>query len=330
MSSSVKQGRFEQLHHKEWQQLEDAIDAKTLVSIEDLGHRYRRVCHHLAQAKSRSYTPPLVDRLNRLVMALHHTLYRYNSRLQYQWWRFLVQEFPQALYDNRRFIALSAALFLLPGLGMFLATLLDESMIYTLMDPTEVLSFEAMYKISNGSIGRMRGSDTDIAMFGYYIKNNIGISFQAFASGILFGVGTLFVMIFNGVYIGGVAGHLTRLGYDDTFYPFVVGHGSFELTAIVFSGAAGLKIGFALLVPGNHRRLTALRLAAKDAIKIIYGTTLMLLIAAFIEAFWSSNSNIPPAIKYAVGFSLWLFVALWCTLAAKRSAARRLTGKGQP
>ena len=88
----------------------------------------------------------------------------------------------------------------------------------------------------------------------------------------LAGIGTLLVLSFNGMFIGSVAGHLTRLDYVDTFYPFVIGHGSFELTAIVFSGAAGLRLGYALM-----RRISALMFARMQAARMqitdIYGPT---------------------------------------------------------
>ena len=73
----------------------------------------------------------------------------------------------------------------------------------------------------------------------------------------LFGVGTIFYLLFNGVFLGAVAGHLTGLGYIETFWGFVSGHSSFELTAIMLSGAAGLRIGMALIAPGNRTRRRA-------------------------------------------------------------------------
>ena len=126
------------------------------------------------------------------------------------------------------------------------------------------------------------------------------------------GIGTLLVLLFNGMFIGGIAGHLTRLDYVDTFYPFVIGHGSFELTAIVFSGAAGLRLGFAILHPGQFSRLDALRLAGRDVIPMLYGIVIMLIVAAFLEAFWSSSSTLPIAVKYSVGAALWALVLGYC------------------
>ncbi|WP_281647001.1 stage II sporulation protein M [Parendozoicomonas sp. Alg238-R29] len=329
----MKQQTFEKNHCATWELLETEFGESTPKSKNEdkpqfdksrFAPLYRETCHHLAQAKHRSYSPHLVDRLNRLVLVMHNTLYSNNSRFRYQGLRFLIQDFPQALYDNRRYIGISAALFLLPGLFMFIACLTNDSMIYTMMEPVQVRQFEAMYDPANSALGRERQSDTDLAMFGYYIQNNIGISFRTFASGIAFGLGSIFFMVFNGLNIGAVFGHITRIGFEETFYPFVVGHGSFELTAIVFSGAAGLKMGFTLLAPGSYRRLTALRLAANDAIRIIYGSTLMLLIAAFLEAFWSSSSTLPVAVKYGVGALLWVLVLGWCTLAARKVGRRRL------
>ncbi len=114
------------------------------------------------------------------------------------------------------------------------------------------------------------------------------------------------------MFIGGIAGHLTRLDYVDTFFPFVIGHGSFELTAIVFSGAAGLRLGFAILHPGQLSRLDALRLAGRDVIPMLYGIVIMLIVAAFLEAFWSSSASLPIAVKYSVGGLLWALVLGYC------------------
>jgi uncharacterized membrane protein SpoIIM required for sporulation len=127
------------------------------------------------------------------------------------------------------------------------------------------------------------------------------------------GVGSLFFLGFNGAYIGAIAGYLTERGLSATFYSFVATHGAFELTAIVLSGAAGLRIGHALIAPGPRTRLQALTLASREAIVIVYGVTGMLLIAAAVEAFWSSATWIPHGVKYAAAAVCWIVVIgyLW-------------------
>jgi len=135
----------------------------------------------------------------------------------------------------------------------------------------------------------------------------------------LFGIGTLFFMLFNGVYIGTVAGHLTHLGFNDTFWGFVAGHSAFELTAIVISGAAGLKLAMALIAPGRKTRILALIDNGKIGIKIMYGAATLFIMAAFIEAFWSSMT-LDVGIKYAVAAGLWTLLIAYLCLVGRGSS----------
>ncbi|MNL26723.1 hypothetical protein D3C87_1482690 [compost metagenome] len=147
--------------------------------------------------------------------------------------------------------------------------------------------------------------------------HNIGIAFQTFASGLLFGLGSAFFLFFNGLMIGAVAGHLTHIGFGQTFWSFVIGHGAFELTAIALAGAAGLQLGWALIAPGRLPRAEALRLAARKSVLLICGVMLFLLIAAFIEAYWSSTTAPTPMTKYLVGAVLWMLVAGYLLFAGR-------------
>ncbi|MGH1540194.1 MAG: stage II sporulation protein M [Arenicella sp.] len=307
----MKQTEFIVQNQEFWEQLQRNIKSPDKMSAPDMAafpNDYRKLCQQLSLAKNRSYSNGLIARLNAMVLTGHALLYKPVKQGRYQWFRFLYYGFPNAIRRNQSYVWIATAAFCLPLLLMGLACYFSDTVVYSLMSVRDVANFESMYDPANRVFGRERESTDNILMFGHYIKNNISISFQCFASGILLCVGSLFFLVFNGLYIGAVAGHLTNVGFTDTFYPFVVGHGSFELTAIVFSGAAGLKLGHALLVPGHLSRIDALKLAAKDAVKIIYGTTLMLIIAAFLEAFWSSQASLPVSTKYLVGGVLWALV----------------------
>ncbi|MGH1485562.1 MAG: stage II sporulation protein M [Cellvibrionaceae bacterium] len=284
---------------------------------------YRSLCQHLAICKSRRYTPFLTDQLNILVKQGYDILYANKFHRTGQLLNFIYSGFPAVLQANLRFVGLAAALFLVPGILMWLASFFNEDMLYSLMDPANVRSLEHMYDPVNNKLGRERQADSDLMMFGFYIQNNIGISFRCFASGIFFGLGSIFFLVFNGLAIGGSAGHIANIGFSETFYPFVIGHGALELTAIVFSGAAGLKIGYALIAPGSYTRITALQIAAKEAIKIIYGSTIMLFIAAFIEAYWSSSSTLSITTKLSVGTVLWILVMYYCFVNRTRHIVRQ-------
>lgn len=319
----MKQQDFEQRYGDSWQRLEQWLrtgSADAGEAAPDLPVAYRNLCQQLAVAKERQYTNQLIDRLNQLVMAAHHRVYRQQTLRRNTWARYLLAGFPQAVRAQIKYVWLATALFLLPALVMGIGSYHNDALIYAVMSPEQVLQFESMYDPGNQVMGRERGSDSDLQMFGFYIKNNIGIAFRTFAAGILFGLGSIFFLVFNGIYLGAVFGHVTRVGFTATFYPFVIGHGAFELTAIVLAGAAGLRLGQSLVDPGGHRRPVALRLASIEAMKIIYGTFLMLVIAAFLEAFWSSSTELGVGLRLAVGAGFWLLVLAYFTLAGRGSA----------
>jgi uncharacterized membrane protein SpoIIM required for sporulation len=282
---------------------------------------YREVCHHLALARDREYPSFLVTRLNDLVQRAHQAIYQPKTRIWSQIGRFVSAEFPSLVRANARLFAISAAAFFLPVFVLGVLVYLQPELVYSVFDPQQVAEFERMYNPAGKAIGRVRGADSDILMFGYYISHNIGISFQVFAGGVLFGVGSLFYLVINGAFIGATSGYLTQIGYGETFWSFVCGHGAFELTAIAISGMAGLKIGFAILAPGRLTRRQALVEAAKVAVKIVYGVAGMLLIAAFIEAFWSSLRWPAPEVKYSVAAMLWGAVIYYFVLQGRAAQA---------
>jgi uncharacterized membrane protein SpoIIM required for sporulation len=194
---------------------------------------------------------------------------------------------------------------------MGLATYLQPDLILSLVSPETAAQYENMYNPKAESIGRIRDAGSDWAMFGFYIENNVGIAFQCYVTGVVLGLGSLFFLVSNGLIIGAVAGFVASRGFGGTFFPFVATHSAFELTAIVLSGAAGLRIGRAVLLPGRLPRLEALQSAARDTSFIMFGAAVMLLIAAVLEAFWSSAAWVAPAAKYSCAAICWILVILF-------------------
>ena len=308
----MKQHDFEAQHADLWQQIDTALEKPGRDDhSEQLAQHYLALCQQLAIAKERMYDSALVEQLNNRVLRLYREVYKYRSDTRLNFYAFFRRDFPLSIYRHRYFILVAFLVLVLPGLAAGLWTYFDEEAIYSVLEGSQVRHMERIYDPDSEVLGRERESDTDVFMFGFYIQNNISVAFRCFASGLLLGVGTLFVLFFNGMFMGSIAGHLTRLDYVDTFYPFVVGHGSFELTAIVFSGAAGLRLGYSLLNPGPWRRLESLRRAGRKVVPMLYGIVLMLIIAAFIEAFWSSSSSLSIGVKYGVGGLLWAIVLLY-------------------
>lgn len=324
--SSSRQEQFTQRHEPLWLHFEQVLDFRALSRRKrkkeetpedlDLPTAYRQICQHYALANSRMYSPMLVERLNRMVVRGHQALYGSRSQFLKSIITFFAAEFPALVRKEWRVMAIASALFYLPFFGMILLIQSMPELVYSVLDAENVRTMESMYDPSNDVIGRERGSDSDLMMFGHYIRNNTGIGFQVFAGGMLYGLGTLFFLLFNGVFIGAVAGHLTHLGFIETFWGFVLGHGAFELTAIAISGAAGLKLAIALIAPGRKSRVKALIDNGKVGIKIMYGAAALFIIAAFVEAFWSSMV-LPVAIKYSVAAFFWALVSVYFWFAGR-------------
>lgn len=280
---------------------------------------YRRICAHYALARSRRYSPGLTEKLHDLVSRGYGHLYRHRPEWGRQTLDFLASGFPRTLRRHLHLFALSSLLFFLPMLVMALGCYVDTELIYTVLDAESVSRLESMYDPTNRKPGRdaWRQADTDFAMFGFYVMNNVGIAFRTFALGLILGVGSLFILVFNGLAIGAAAGHLSAVGYGETFWPFVSGHSALELIAIAISGAAGLLLAAALLAPGRRRRRDALRENAREAVKLVTGALAMLLLAALIEAFWSAATGTDPAFKYLFGALWWLLVFVYFGFAGR-------------
>ncbi|KZC19067.1 MULTISPECIES: stage II sporulation protein M [Rhodanobacter] len=313
----MKQERFVALHSREWDGLQswlNALDRQPKRTLRqepalEFPQSYRRVCHHLALARGRGYSHEVTERLQRLVQQGHRVLYRPPAPRWHRVAAFLVAGFPRLVRAQWRCMALAAALFYLPALCLLVLLQLRPELAHTLFSSTQLTQFEKMYDPANAHIGRSSG--TDLQMFGYYVMNNVSIAFRTFASGLVFGVGAIYVLGANGVLIGGIAGHLTAIGYGGPFWRFVVGHSAFELSALVIAGGAGLQLGLTLLAPGRQRRGPALVAAGWVGAQLALGAFAMLLVAAFIEAYWSSIAALPDALKFGSGALLWLLVLGW-------------------
>jgi uncharacterized membrane protein SpoIIM required for sporulation len=323
--------QFEALYQAEWAELESLLDrvlgrrrkqsgGREGVSGARVAALYRRACEQLALARARSYPAYIVDRLERLTVDGHQVIYRQHEFGVARLKKLLAVDFPCAVRTQAPYVTAAAALLMLPALAVALLIYQRPELILSVVRPETAASFEQMYSPAAESIGRVREATTDWMMFGFYIRNNIGVSFQCFAGGLFAGLGSVFFLAYNGALFGAIAGYLTQRGLGPVFYSFVATHSAFELTAIVLSGAAGLRIGHALLAPGRLPRRQALVLATRSSASILYGVVAMLVVAAGVEAFWSSAQWLAPAVKYGVAALCWVSVLGYLTRQGRDAA----------
>jgi uncharacterized membrane protein SpoIIM required for sporulation len=317
----MKQAPFEAAHAQEWNEFEAFLEQKKSFDPAEMPARFRRICQSLALAAERRYSAELVDRLNQLALRGHHALYANRRRESQQVLEFMLAGFPRLVRQEWRLVAAATLLFFGPLLGLIALLQQFPDFAHYLLAPEQIANYHEMYDPANKRLG-MREADTSVLMFGFYIWNNVRIGFQTFAGGMLAGVGSAWFLGANGVIIGAVAGYLTQAGFGETFWSFVAGHSSLELIAIVLSGAAGFKLGFAVIAPGNSSRKSALIAAAKPAVRIMYGAAVMFFAAAFVEAFWSPLTEIPYPVKISAGIAGWVVLLAYLAFAGRARAAR--------
>jgi uncharacterized membrane protein SpoIIM required for sporulation len=131
------------------------------------------------------------------------------------------------------------------------------------------------------------------------MTNNIQVTIYTFAFGATFGLGTLFYLAFNGANIAAVLALTYKAGFGNDLVTFMVGHGVVELSCIFISGGAGLLIGSAMIMPGDLTRADALRVRGMEAVRLMIGVAMLLVVAAIIEGF-VSPAPIDPRIKYSI------------------------------
>ena len=317
----MKQSPFETAHAREWTEFEGFLEKGKGFDAAEMPARFRRICQHLALAQERRYSADLVDRLNRLALRGHHLLYANRRRESQQVLEFMLAGFPRLVRQEWRLVVAAALLFFGPLLALIAILQQFPDFAHYLLAPEQIASFHQMYDPANRRLG-MREADTSVYMFGFYIWNNVRIGFQTFAGGMLAGVGSAWFLGANGVIIGAVAGYLTQAGFGETFWSFVAGHSAWELSAIALSGAAGMRLGMAIIAPGGRSRRAALVSAARPAVRMMYGAAFMFLGAAFVEAFWSPLTEVPVDVKVLAGIAAWVVLLAYLLLAGRSRAAR--------
>jgi uncharacterized membrane protein SpoIIM required for sporulation len=319
MNAARSQDDFVAARSPDWKELDRLLGATEMLhrqggaSISRAASLYRSLCTDLMRCRAARYTPDLATYLDGLAGRAHAALYGAQPFRVPGVLAFFTRDFPRALRDNGRLFAVSCALFFLPFAVGLLGALASEAF-STRVLPAQ--SLEAMAHAYSGGFEAGRDAGTDTGMAGFYVFNNVGIAFRCFATGILFGAGSLFFLVYNGLVTGTVAGYVMSAGYGGNIWTFMCGHAPFELTAIVIAGGAGLQMGYALVDTRGLTRVGSLRRAAPSIARQILGAAAMLLIAALVEGFWSPSS-LPPQVKWTASGVFSLLVILYLSLAGR-------------
>jgi uncharacterized membrane protein SpoIIM required for sporulation len=318
------QDEFVAARKKDWAELEQLLGSGggfrrlPAASVARAAALFRSVSSDLMRAQAAGYSPDVIALLDGLAAQAHNTMYSAPPYRLRAVWELIAGDFPRTLRRYGRFFALAVALFVLPGAVGFVGAMKSRAFALSIL-PKE--SVEQMEKAYAEGFGKGREASVNTAMAGFYVYNNVGIAFRCFATGVLFGLGSLFFLVYNGLAIGTVAGLVTAAGHGKNLLTFTFTHGAFELTAIVISATAGMVMGYALVDTGGRTRFGSLRARARDIAYLVMGAALMLLVAAGIEGFWSP-SGLPEKVKWGAAIGAYLLVICYLTFAGRSGPAK--------
>jgi uncharacterized membrane protein SpoIIM required for sporulation len=293
---------FLQSRQHKWKRLEE-LTAKasrlrlrsfTGEEVREFGRLYRRTAADLAIAREEVKDKRLVNYQNHLVGRAHGAIYRSESSGFLGIVRFLQYEFPATFRRTFRYTLASFLISIAATAFAWSVSSVDEGFADRVVPG--IREQIASHQNWTEQINEANSLNSTAIQ-----TNNIRVTFLAFAGGVLAGVGTVFVLIGNGLMLGIVMALCIKHKFWDPLI-FICGHGVIELTAIFISGGAGLLIGKALLMPGNLKRVDALVTNGLTAVKLELGCIPMLLIAGLIEGF-ISPAHIPAVLKFSISIA---------------------------
>ena len=273
--------------------------------------RYREVAADLARARTYGVDPRVLEYLERVVSAGHNAVYGRHIGHRVHMGRLMLRELPAAVVAARAYVVTALLVFAVPAMTGYV--LIRERPAIA----EQVLTDEMLARARAGVEHRAQGIGYAQAPSMYLpfiasriITNNVQVAFLGFAFGITAGIGTLLLLVFNGLFFGAVLGLFANYGLAGWLLTFVAGHGVLELTAIFIAGGAGLLVARALLAPGDLTRRDALVLAGRQAARLVGASVLLLALAGTIEGLLSA-SDAPAPFKFATSGATVVLLILY-------------------
>lgn len=284
--------------------------------LQELALLYRQVAADVSVLRQDATARTYASHVNQLLARAHHIIYSGRKTSAGSLWRFLRDEYPAIFQRNVGYVVASLLISMACGiLGVVVTTARPEFMRH-FVGPEMIATMER-HQMWTHSIVSVAPQETSAIM-----TNNLTVSFITFAGGITFGALTLFSLYSNGMLLGVLGAACHQYGMSLALWSFVAAHGSLELPSIVIAGAAGLRLGAAMVFPGGYRWKDSVARGGIEATRLVSGIIPLLVIAGCLEGFFSPSSA-PVVLKFSVGGLLFVLLNLWLFRPVKPLAASR-------
>lgn len=289
-----------------WNRLEQLLDQSTRRGVSSLGRSelqevgllYRQIAADLAALREDRGSVHFARYLNQLLARAHNIIYSADKASPYAIVRFFAVSYPRIFRSLLRYVQIAVLIFAASATLGAALTLQDPDFKLSILGPQMVQTIEKREMWTHSIVGIKPLASSAI------MTNNLSVAFTTFALGITAGLGTIYMLIFNGLLIGviGMACHLSGMSLQ--LWEFVAPHGVLELPAIFLAGAAGLRVAAGLLFPGYLPRRESLVRAGTEAVQLLLGSIPILVIAGIIEAF-VSPTGLAMGLKFSMAAALF-------------------------
>lgn len=289
--------------HAAWREARQRASAlrRRQASVEDalrVVEDYRHAAREIGAARGQD------EYLEAAYADLHDTIHRPARRAREVLVSLLRERIPAALHAMRLHVFAAAMLFVIAGVTGF-------CMVYAYPDLIELFASGSLIEtVERGELwteGLLNVTPSAVLSVDL-LTNNIVVAFFAFCSGVVFGLGTFYILGMNGLSLGAIFALTAQHGLAGGLFDFVVAHGCVELSCICLAGAAGSYIGEALIRPGARTRAEAFRAAAAQSIHLMAAIVLLLIVCGFIEGYVSPDPEVPRWARVTIGVGYWLLM----------------------
>lgn len=290
------------------------IQALSRRELRSLSLLYRQIAADLSILRQDPSGQTYARHLNQVLARAHNIIYIGKPSNPLGVLRFFTRTYPEVFQRNFQYVLIAFAIFVAGGTAGLLVTLYNPAFQLQVLGPEMVSTIEH-HRMWTHSVVAIKPVASSAIM-----TNNLSVTFLTFAMGITAGLGTLYMLFFNGLMIGvvGTACWLNQMSLQ--LWSFVAPHGVLELPSIFIAGGAGLRIAQGLLFPGFLSRKDSLQTAGAEAVQLLIGTIPMLVIAGILEAFFSPTFE-PVLLKFSVATGLFLLLVLYLSSAKLRDDA---------
>lgn len=303
----MRQGFFVKVNEEKWKVFEQKLSNISQLSADELSAIYVHLTEDLAFARAKYPQSKLTQYLNGLTLKVHAVIYRNKPEKTSRIVKFWKEEVPYVMSSSYKYLGYAFAIFMVGVIIGAFSSAKDGTFVRLIMGDQYVNM--TLENIEKGQPMGVYDSMPEALMFFAITLNNIKVALLAFAAGIVFSVGSGYVLFQNGVMLGAFHYLFFERGlFDETILTIWI-HGTLEITAIVIAGAAGLVMGNGILFPGTYPRSYSFQRAAKKGLKIVISLIPFFIIAGFLESFATRHTEWPLALKLLIIlFSVLLIV----------------------